>query len=72
MASDLKKLKTQKNAAVFLFAIATFVFVKNLRKWDVELYGWNNYIISGGSILLMIITVSAFYRSWRKIRNHSK
>ncbi|MEN8817042.1 MAG: hypothetical protein ABF274_09265 [Nonlabens sp.] len=65
----IKKIRGQKNAALFLTIGAFFVMMTYLRKDTFEAHPTPHYIICGASIVLMIIGMMAYRKSSRKLKD---
>jgi hypothetical protein len=66
MNNEVKKVKSQKNAAIVLIAGAFSVLVYYLMKPDFGKHGMNDSIICGALLVLIIIGSIALIRSLRK------
>ncbi len=58
---EIKKIKTQKNSAILLIFVAIIMFISYLGKKD-----FNEYIICGALIVLIIISFMGLKNSLRK------
>jgi ABC-type polysaccharide/polyol phosphate export permease len=66
---NIKKIKGQKNAALFLAIGAFFVMMRYLRKESFDAHPVPHYIICGSSIVLMVIGMMAYRKSSRKLKD---
>ncbi|MGB5982627.1 MAG: hypothetical protein WBG46_10840 [Nonlabens sp.] len=70
MDQNIKKIKGQKNAAVFLIAGALAVLIHRLWKVDFQAHPTtHSYIICGASIVIIAVGITGFIRSSRKLKN---
>lgn len=66
--SEIKKIKSQKQAAVFLIAGSAILLLLYISKDDLEKYGNNNYYIIVALLTLNVIGFIAFFRSYIKLK----
>ncbi len=63
-----KKIKSQKNAAIFLIFVPMIILISYLEKTDFDEYGINNYGICVSLIVLMVCGGIGLKNSLRKQR----
>jgi hypothetical protein len=66
--SEIKKIKSQKRAALFLMVGSAILILSYIKKEELERYGANNYIILGALLTLNAIGIFAFFRSYSKLK----
>lgn len=65
---EIKKIKSQKRAAIFLIAGSAILLLFYITKEDLEMYGNNNYYMIGALLTLNVVGVIAFFRSYFKLK----
>ena len=65
---EIKRIKSQKRAAIFLIAGSAILLLFYISKEDLEMYGNNNYYIMGALLTLNVVGVIAFFRSYIKLK----
>jgi hypothetical protein len=63
-----KKIKSQKNAALFLIFVPMIILISYIGKSDFDTYGVNNYVICGALLILMFCGGVSLNNSLRKQR----
>jgi len=66
MNKEIKKIKSQKNAAIFLIIVPIFTSLIYLMRNNFEVNGQNNNIIGGSLIVLIICGSVGLNNSLRK------
>lgn len=66
--SEVKKIKSQKLAAIILIIGSVVAFSSYINIDNLEKYGNNTYYILGGLLTLNAIGIFAFFRSYRKLK----
>jgi len=66
MNNEVKKVKSQKTAAILLIIVPLIILVSYIGKTDFDKYEVNNYIISGALMVLIIIGSIGLKNSLRK------
>ncbi|QNK78215.1 MULTISPECIES: hypothetical protein [Winogradskyella] len=66
---EIKKIKSQKNAAIILIIVPIIMLISYLGKTNFNEYGLNNYIICGALVVLMICGAVGLKNSLRKQKN---
>ncbi len=61
-----KKIKSQKNAAIFLIIVPMIILISYLAKTDFDKYEMNNYVACGALLVLMICGGIGLKNSLRK------
>jgi len=68
MNQNIKKIKGQKNAAIFLIAGALAIFIHRIFKEDFMEHATNNYIICAASLIIIAVGITGIIRSNRKLK----
>jgi len=68
---EIKKIKSQKNAAILLIVASILGLIFYLAKTNFNEYGINNYIICGALLVLMILGAIGLKNSLRKQKEHT-
>ena len=68
MNQNIKKIKAQKNSAVFLSAGAFVILIHRIFKEDFNAHPTQNYIICGALLVIIAVGITGFIRSSRKLK----
>jgi hypothetical protein len=68
---EIKKIKSQKNAAILLIIAPIIMLISYLGEPDFNEYGLNNYIICGALVVLIICGSVGLKNSLRKQKEHN-
>lgn len=68
MEQNIKKIKSQKNAALGLIFGAFIILIQCVFRTDFDNYQTLHYMMTGGSSILLVLGVVGFIRSSRKLK----